>query len=186
MICPEGNMNYVYIMGIIGVLLIAIASINYTNLTTARATNRSKEIGIRKVGGADNKKLRLQFLGESIAMALVSGLLAALLALLILPFFNNLTSKSFDGTILLQPEVLFFILGISLLTGFLSGIYPSTYLASFNPVSILKGNGLGSSDRGWLRRGLVIVQFMISAVMVIGAISICLANAFYSEQRPGF
>ena len=183
---PRGNMNYVYIMGIIGVLLIAIASINYTNLTTARAINRSKEIGIRKVGGADHKKLRMQFLGESMAMALVSGLLAALLALLILPFFNDLTSKSFDGTILLQPAVLLFILGISLLTGFLSGIYPSAYLASFNPVSILKGNGPGSSDRGWLRRGLVIVQFMISAVMVIGAISISLQMRFIQNKDLGF
>ncbi len=183
---PRGNMNYVYIMGIIGVLLIAIASINYTNLTTARATNRSKEIGIRKVGGADKKKLRAQFLGESMAMALVSGLLAALLALLILPFFNDLTSKSFDGTILLQPAVLLFIFGISLLTGFLSGIYPSAYLASFNPVSILKGNGPGSSDRGWLRRGLVIVQFMISAVMVIGAISISLQMRYIQNKDLGF
>ena len=183
---PRGNMNYVYIMGIIGVLLIVIASINYTNLTTARATNRSKEIGIRKVGGADKKKLRSQFLGESVAMAIVSGLLAALLALLILPFFNNLTSKSFDGTILLQPEVLLFILGISLLTGFLSGIYPSTYLASFNPVSILKGSGVSSSDRGWLRKGLVIVQFLISAVMVIGAISIALQMRFIQKKDLGF
>jgi len=183
---PRGNMNYVYIMGIIGVLLIVIASINYTNLTTARATNRSKEIGIRKVGGADKKKLRAQFLGESIAMALVSGFLSAFLVLLILPFFNNLTSKSFDGTILLQPAVLLFILGISLLTGLFSGIYPSTYLASFNPVSILKGNGLSSSDRGWLRRGLVILQFMISAVMVIGAISISLQMRYIQNKDLGF
>jgi putative ABC transport system permease protein len=183
---PRGNMNYVYIMGIIAVLLIVIASINYTNLTTARATNRSKEIGIRKVGGADKKKLRSQFLGESVAMAILAGLLAAFLALLILPFFNNLTSKSFDGSILLQPAVLLFILGISLLTGFLSGIYPSTYLASFNPVSILKGNGVSSSDRGRLRRGLVIVQFMISAVMVIGSISIALQMRFIQNKDLGF
>ncbi|MCK4748751.1 MAG: ABC transporter permease, partial [Bacteroidales bacterium] len=122
---PRGNMNYVYIMGIIGVLLVVIASINYTNLTTARATNRSKEIGIRKVGGASKKTLRSQFLGESIVMALAAGLLAALLTILILPLFNNLTSKSFDWTILIQPTVLLFILGISILTGFLSGLYPS-------------------------------------------------------------
>ena len=183
---PRGNMNYVFIMGIIGVLLIVIASINYTNLTTARATNRSKEIGIRKVGGADKKRLRAQFLGESMVMALLSGILAALLVLLILPFFNNLTSKSFDGTILLQPEVLLFILGISLLTGFLSGIYPSTYLASFNPVSILKGSGVSSSDRGWLRKGLVIVQFLISAVMVIGSLIIALQMRYIQHKDLGF
>jgi putative ABC transport system permease protein len=172
--------------GIIGVLLIVIASINYTNLTTARATNRSKEIGIRKVGGADKKRLRAQFLGESMVMALVSGILAAFLVLLILPFFNNLTSKLFDGTILLQPAVLLFIIGISLLTGLLSGIYPSTYLASFNPVAILKGSGVSSSDRGWLRKGLVIVQFLISAVMVIGSLIIALQMRYIQHKDLGF
>jgi len=183
---PKGNMNYVYIMGIIGVLLIVIASINYTNLTTARATNRSKEIGIRKVGGASKKRLRSQFLGESVAMAAVAGLLAALITVLVLPFFNNLTSKAFDWTVLIQPLVLVFIVGISILTGILSGLYPSTYLASFNPVSILKGNGVSSSDRGWLRRGLVIVQFLISAVMVIGSIIISLQMNFIQHKDLGF
>ncbi len=183
---PRGNMNYVYIMGIIGVLLIVIASINYTNLTTARATNRSKEIGIRKVGGASRKILRSQFLGESIVMAILSGLLAALLTVLILPLFNNITSKSFDWTIIIQPSVLLFIFGISILTGLLSGLYPSTYLASFNPVSILKGNGVSSSDRGWLRKGLVIVQFLISAVMVIGSIVIALQMRYIQHKDLGF
>ena len=183
---PRGNMNYVYIMGIIGVLLIVIASINYTNLTTARATNRSKEIGIRKVGGASKKILRSQFLGESIVMSILSGLLAALLTVLILPLFNNLTSKAFDWTIITEPSVLLFIFGISLLTGLLSGLYPSAYLASFNPVTILKGNGVSSSDRGWLRRGLVIVQFLISAVMVIGSIIIALQMRYIQHKDLGF
>jgi putative ABC transport system permease protein len=183
---PKGNMNYVYIMGIIGVLLIVIASINYTNLTTARATGRAKEIGIRKVGGASKKTLRSQFLGESVIMALVSGLVAAFLAMLALPIFNDLTSKSFGWEIIAQPTVILYILGISLVTGLLSGVYPSTYLASFNPVAILKGNGISSSDRGWLRRGLVIVQFLISAVMVIGSIIIALQMRFIQQKDLGF
>ncbi len=183
---PKGNMNYVYIMGIIGILLIVIASINYTNLTTARAANRGKEIGIRKVGGASKRRLRSQFLGESIITAILAGVVAALLTLLVLPLFNNLTSKSFDLNIVLQPIVLLFIFGISLLTGVLSGIYPSTYLASFNPVTILKGNGINSSDRGWLRRGLVIVQFLISAVMVIGSIIIAMQLRFIQHKDLGF
>ena len=171
---PRGSMNYVYIMGIIGVLLIVIASINYTNLTTARATSRGKEIGIRKVGGASKNILRSQFLGESIMMALAAGILSAFLVLLILPQFNNLTSSAFTGAVLVKPSVLIFILGISILTGMLSGIYPSIYLASFNPVSILKGNGVSAKDRGWIRHALVIVQFLVSAVMVIGSIVIAL------------
>ncbi|MBE9517450.1 MAG: ABC transporter permease, partial [Bacteroidetes bacterium] len=153
---PKGNMNYVYIMAIIAILLIVIASINYTNLTTARATSRGKEIGIRKVGGANKSVLRSQFLGESLAMAILAGLVAILLSILILPMFNTVAGKEFNFTTLLQPTILCFILGISILTGLLSGIYPATYLASFNPVSILKGNGVSSKDRGWLRKGLVI------------------------------
>lgn len=183
---PKGNMNYVYIMGIIGVLLIVIASINYTNLTTARATRRAREIGIRKVGGASKKILRSQFLGESVIMAIVSGIVATFLCLLVLPLFNNITGKSFGWEVFTQPSVIVFIFGISLLTGLLSGIYPSTYLASFNPVKILKGNGVNSSDRGWLRRGLVILQFLISAVMIIGSVIIALQMRFIQHKDLGF
>ncbi|MCK5137541.1 MAG: ABC transporter permease [Bacteroidales bacterium] len=183
---PKGNMNYVFIMAIIGVLLIVIASINYTNLTTARATNRGKEIGIRKVGGASRNKLRSQFLGESVAMAIVAGLAATFLTMLALPLFNSLTSQQFDWHIIVQPTILVFILGISLLTGLISGIYPATYLASFNPVSILKGNGVSEKDRGWLRRGLVIAQFLISSVMIIGSIIVALQMGFIQHKDLGF
>jgi len=183
---PKGNMNYVYIMAIIAVLLIVIASINYTNLTTARATSRSKEIGIRKVGGANRSILRSQFLGESLAMAILAGLLAIVLSILILPAFNNLAGKEFNFTILLRPTVLIFIFGISILTGLLSGIYPATYLASFNPVSILKGNGVSSKDRGWLRKGLVIAQFIISSVMIIGAIIVAQQMGYIQKKDLGF
>ena len=175
---PKGNMNYVYIMAVIGVLLIVIACINYTNLTTARATNRGKEIGIRKVGGASKGILRSQFLGESVIVAIVAGIASAFLTLLALPLFNTLTGKAFDWNVLVQPTIILFILGISVFTGLLSGIYPSTYLASFNPVSILKGNGVSERDRGWLRRGLVIAQFLISSVMIIGSIVVALQMGY--------
>ena len=183
---PKGNMNYVYIMGIIGILLIVIASINYTNLTTARAAKRAKEIGIRKVGGAGKRTLRSQFLGESLIMAIAAGVLAACLTILVLPLFNDITSKSFEWNIVTRPSVLLYILSISILTGLLSGLYPSLYLASFNPVAILKGNGAGSSDRGWLRRGLVIVQFFVSAVMVIGSVIIALQMRYIQHKDLGF
>ena len=183
---PKGNMNYVYIMAIIGVLLIVIASINYTNLTTARATNRGKEIGIRKVGGASKGILRSQFLGESIVVAMVAGVASAFLTLLALPLYNSLTGMSSDWHVLVQPRVIIFILGISVLTGFFSGIYPSTYLASFNPVSILKGNGVSEKDRGWLRKGLVIAQFLISSVMIIGSIVVALQMGYIQKKDLGF
>jgi putative ABC transport system permease protein len=183
---PKGNMNYVYIMAVIAVLLIVIASINYTNLTTARATSRGKEIGIRKVGGANKGKLRSQFLGESVVMALFAGLIATFITILALPLFNSFAGKTFDFHTILQPTILLFILGISLLTGVMSGLYPATYLASFNPVSILKGNGVSSKDRGWLRTGLVIAQFTISAVMIIGSIVVALQMQYIQKKDLGF
>jgi putative ABC transport system permease protein len=183
---PKGNMNYVYIMAIIAFLLIVIASINYTNLTTARATNRGKEIGIRKVGGANRGILRSQFLGESVIVALFAGLIATVLTLLAMPLFNSLAGKAFTLHTILQPTILLFILGVSLLTGLLSGLYPATYLASFNPVSILKGNGISNKDRGWLRTGLVIAQFMISAVMIIGSIVVALQMGYIQKKDLGF
>lgn len=183
---PKGNMNYVYIMGVIGVLLIVIASINYTNLTTARATSRGKEIGVRKVGGASKGNLRSQFIGESIATAIMAGLLASLLTALILPLFNTLSGNSFNWHILFQPTIILFIAGLSIITGLLSGLYPATYLASFNPVSILKGNGVSEKDRGWLRRGLVIIQFLISALMIIGAVVVAMQMNFIQNKDLGF
>ncbi|MFO7671045.1 MAG: FtsX-like permease family protein [Bacteroidales bacterium] len=183
---PKGNMNYVYIMGVIGVLLLIIASINYTNLTTARATSRGKEIGVRKVGGASKGHLRSQFLGESVATAITAGIVASFMTALILPVFNTLTGNSFSWHLLLQPYIVSFIIGISLVTGLLSGLYPATYLSSFNPVTILKGSGVSEKDRGWLRRGLVIVQFLISAVMIIGSGVVALQMNYIQNKDLGF
>lgn len=183
---PKGNMSYVLIMGIVAIFLIIIASINYTNLTTARAANRSKEIGIRKVGGANKSVIRIQFLGESFIMALLAGLLSTLLVILVLPAFNDMSSKAFDWHILVQAEVILYIIGVTIVTGLFSGIYPSIYLASFNPVKILKGQNMSASDRGWLRRGLVIVQFTISAVMIIGSIVVALQLNYIQKKDLGF
>jgi putative ABC transport system permease protein len=119
-------------------------------------------------------------------MAIVAGLIATILTILVLPLFNSLAGKTFDFHNILRPSIMLFILGVSLLTGVLSGLYPSTYLASFNPVSILKGNGISSKDRGWFRTGLVIAQFMISAVMIIGSIVVALQMGFIQKKNLGF
>ncbi len=87
---------------------------------------------------------------------------------------------------MLQPTIILFILGLSILTGLLSGIYPSTYLASFNPVSILKGNGVSEKDRGWLRQGLVMIQFLISAIMIIGSVVVAMQMNFIQKKDLGF
>lgn len=183
---PKGNKSYVVIMGIIGGLLIVIASINYTNLTTARAASRSKEIGVRKVGGASKGVLRTQFLGESLVMAVFAGLLAFIIAGLSFPLYNALTGMAGGWSLLFQPAVVLFILAALLITGLLSGIYPALYLASFNPVSILKGSGNGDSDRGFFRRVLVIAQFLIASVMIIGSIVVAMQMGYIRNKDLGF
>ena len=183
---PKGNMSYVYIMAIIGLFLVLIASINYTNLTTARAANRAKEIGVRKVGGATRSTLRSQFLGESVALALVAGVASLFLTRLAFPVFSQLTGMTLGWSDLMKADILLFILGISLLTGLLSGTYPAVYLSSFNPVSILKGSGINDRDKGWFRRALVIVQFLISAIMIIGSLVVSLQMNFIQNKDLGF
>ncbi len=183
---PKGNMSYVYILGVIAIFLVFIASVNYTNLTTARASRRSKEIGIRKVGGASKSKLRSQFIGESMITAFMAGIIAFALVLIFLPVFNGFSEKAFQTSIVFQPQVLLFILALIVVTGFLSGIYPASYLSSFNPVAILKGSSTGKSEKGFLRKSLVISQFVISAFMIIGSIVVARQLNYIRNTPLGF
>ncbi len=183
---PKGNMNYIYILALIAIFLVFIASVNYTNLTTARAARRGKEIGIRKVAGATKPKLRAQFLGESMITAFMAGIIGTALVLIFLPVFNESSDKSFEIGVVFQPFVILYILGLILLTGVLSGIYPASFLSSFNPVAILKGASTGKSEKGILRKMLVISQFAISAFMIIGAIVVALQLNFIRSTPLGF
>jgi putative ABC transport system permease protein len=182
----KGNMNYIYILGIIGIFLVFIAGVNYTNLTTARAAKRGKEIGIRKVGGAGKSILRRQFLGESLITSVMAGIVALLLVLILLPTFNSFSEKTFFYGEIFQPGILLFILGLTLLTGVLSGLYPAYYLASFNPVAIMRGGSEGLKEKGLLRRILVISQFLISAAMIIGTIVVAAQLSFMRNKPLGF
>ena len=183
---PKGNMNYIYILGVIGIFLVFIAGVNYTNLTTARAARRGKEIGIRKVGGASKGILRQQFLSESLITSIIAGILAIVIILLLIPSFNGFTEKSFSISSIMQPGVLLFLLGLTLLTGILSGLYPAYYLSSFNPVAIMKGGSDGLKEKGLLRRVLVISQFVISAIMIIGTIVVASQLTYMRNKPLGF
>ncbi len=179
----KGNMNYIYILGIIAIFLVFIAGVNYTNLTTARAARRGKEIGIRKVGGASKGILRRQFLGESMISAGLAAILGLLLIMILLPIFNNFSEKGFGLIDIFKPGILLFIAGLTLFTGFLSGLYPAWYLASFNPVAIMKGGSDGLREKGWIRRILVISQFVISAAMIVGTIVVA-SQLNYMRNKP--
>ncbi|MCF8345579.1 MAG: FtsX-like permease family protein [Bacteroidales bacterium] len=183
---PKGNMNYIYILGIIAIFLVFIAGVNYTNLTTARAARRGKEIGIRKVGGASKGILRKQFLGESLITAFIAGVIALFLIMLFLGTFNGFSEKDFHLTDIFQWKVVLIIVGLSIFTGLLSGLYPAYYLSSFNPVAIMKGGSEGLKEKGLLRRVLVVSQFVISAFMIIGTIVVASQITYMRNKPLGF
>jgi putative ABC transport system permease protein len=183
-IAANGNITYLYILGSIGIFILLIACINFMNLSTARSEKRAKEVGVRKVLGAEKKSLIWQFLGESFLMCILSLVIALALVKIILPFFNNLTQKNirfFD-----KPSLLLWIAGLTMLTGLLAGIYPAFYLSSFKPVSIIKGKIMNSFSATTVRKGLVVFQFTISICLILAVIVIYQQLKFVNNQQLGF
>lgn len=180
------DIRYVYIFSAIALLILLIACINYINLATARAIDRAKEVGIRKVVGAVRNQLFIQFLGESFVVTLLAFVLAFLLAQLALPFFNNLTGKEVNYLTFLEPSFLLYsILGL-LFIALLSGAYPAWVITAFKPVSVLKGQFKFSGKGVWLRKILVVVQFSISVVLIIGTLVITSQLQFIQSKKLGY
>ena len=181
-----GSKRNVYIFSIIGLFILLIACINFVNLTTARAAERAKEVGIRKVVGAARFQLTGQFLGESLVVCLIAFVFSLWLCGLALPLFNKLAGKMVSAGIFNQPVYIFTLLIIAIIIGLLAGIYPALVLSSFKPISSLKGR-FSSSKRGlMLRRGLVIVQFTISISLIIGTAVVYSELNYMRSQDLGF
>lgn len=183
-IAPNGSMTYLYIFGTIAVFLLLVACINFMNLSTARSEKRAKEVGVRKVMGAVRHSLVYQFLGESMMLAVMALAVAVLVVQLLLPYFNNLTGKNL--TMLAHPAFLYWMGGITLFTGLVAGLYPAFYLSSFRPVSVLKGRLANVASAALLRKGLVVFQFTVSIVLILGAIVIGQQLSFLQNQHLGF
>ncbi len=183
-IAPNGSMTYLYIFGSIAIFLLLIACINFMNLSTARSEKRAKEVGVRKVMGAVRQSLVYQFLGESMMLATMALAVAVLLVQLLLPYFNSLTGKSLE--MLDQPAFLYWMTGITLVTGVVAGLYPAFYLSSFKPVSVLKGRLANVASAVLLRKGLVVFQFTVSIILILGAIVIGQQLSFLQNQHLGF
>ncbi len=185
---PEelGKMSYVWIFSAVAFFMLLIACINYMNLTTARSARRAKEIGIRKVAGSTKRQLILQFLSESLLTALISILLSILLVIVLMPVFNTLAGKSFNLQTLLQPFNIILLVAILLFTGLVGGSYPAFYIASFQPVNILKGSLSKASGNVNLRRTLVVLQFSISMIMLICTWVVYAQLSYIRKQDLGF
>jgi ABC-type antimicrobial peptide transport system permease subunit len=164
-----GRVEYVRLFSIVAIFILCIACINFMNLTTARSVKRAKEIGIRKVVGAVRPALIRQFMSEAILLAFISIVFALGIVLATLPAFNQLTGKeiSFPFT---SASFWLSLLALVVVTGLLSGSYPALFLSSFQPIRVLKGSLRFSPATSWFRRGLVVFQFMLSIVLIIGTI----------------
>jgi putative ABC transport system permease protein len=164
---PPGNIQYVYIFGLVSFFLILIASLNYINLATARATRRAKEVSLRKVVGSGRGLLIGQFLAESILITLFSLILGVILISLLLPALNQLSGKNFALDILYSPVFLAAMASMVLIIGILGGSYPAFYLSRFSPVLVMKGSGQAGRSGSTFRKILVVLQFVISVAMIV-------------------
>ena len=182
---PNGNILYVVAFSIIGLFVVAIACVNYINLSTAKSALRTKEIGIRKVAGAVRGGLIRQFLIESIVTVLFAFILALLLAQAALPAMNQLVQKSLSLTQLLHPLPLAGILASIALIGLLAGLYPALYLSSIKPVWVLKAKRLPENNGFSLRKVLVVFQFTITISLIIGTAIVLQQLAFIRNARLG-
>ncbi|MGC4035819.1 MAG: ABC transporter permease [Chitinophagaceae bacterium] len=180
-----GRIQYVWMFGIIGLFVLLLACINFMNLSTARSEKRAKEVGIRKSIGSLRSQLITQFFSESLLTAFFAFILSLALVQLILPFFNDVAGKKMS---LPWTNPLFWIssIGFSLLTGLIAGSYPAFYLSSFQPVKVLKGTFKAGRLAAIPRRVLVIVQFTVSVILIIGTIVVFRQIQFAKDRPIGY
>lgn len=185
-VSANGNIQYIYTLGSIAILVLLIACINFMNLSIARFSNRGKEVGMRKVMGAEKQNLVFQFLGESVLIAFIAGLVSLFLVRICIPVFNDLAAVRLQPSEIVSPLNLAGILSIILVTGLVAGLYPSFVMAAFQPVKVLKGLHKGSNNKISLRKALVVAQFTVSMILLIGTLIISDQLDFMRSKNMGF
>jgi len=183
---PAIDPKYLIIFGSIAILIIVIASINFMNLSTAQATKRAKEIGIKKVSGSSKGMLITQFLSDSVLISFIALVLAVIMVFLALPYFNNLLDVKVSFHLFRNFYTLPALILFAVAVGFLAGTYPAFYLSSFNPSTVLKGKIRDGVKNGKLRSILVSVQFLISIVLIIGTIIMYRQLTYMLNKDLGF
>ncbi len=180
----SGNIEDVRLFSVVAVFILIIACINFMNLATARSAKRAKEVGVRKAIGANKSALIYQFMTESVLVAFLALFVSVNLAGILLPHFNELTGK-FISIDLSDPMLLLLLLGVAVLTGLLSGSYPAFFLSSFDPAVVLKGTAKLSKRVSVFRKGLVVFQFMLSALLIISTLVVYLQLHYIRTKNIG-
>jgi putative ABC transport system permease protein len=180
-----GRIEYVQLFSIIAIFILLIACINFMNLSTARASRKAKEVGIKKSVGAQRQSLIFQYVSESLVMTMLSVGLALLVVWMLLPQFNIITDKKIMLN-LKDPRLLMWLGGITLFTGLIAGSYPALYLSGFKPAAVLKGEVRGSWGELWARKGLVVFQFTLSVILIVSVLVIYKQIDYVQTQNLGY
>jgi ABC-type antimicrobial peptide transport system permease subunit len=181
-----GDITYIYLLSAIALFILVIACINFMNLTTAVASKRAKEVGMRKVVGAVKGNLIRQFLGESLLLTFIALLIALAMVELLLPVFNDLSSKQLSWNTIGVGKIIIGLVSIAIVTGFVSGSYPAFFLSSFQPVNVLKGTIRGYKGKSFFRKATVIFQFTLSVSLIISTIVVYNQLRFIGNKKLGF
>ena len=184
---PPGDIQYVYIFSAIATFILLLACVNFTNLSTARAMKRAREVGIRKVMGSEKKQLIFQFLAESIVLTFFAMLGAYLIIFFLLPYFNNVASKNISFSFFTRYWSVFIALGLIFGVGVLAGIYPSFFLSSFKPVKVLKsGSSVQASRKRPLQSSLIVFQFFVSTALIIATVIVYQQLHYMQDKKLGY
>ncbi len=182
----SGSKGNIRIFAIVAMMILLIACFNFVNLSTARAAERAREVGVRKVVGAGQRQLVMQYLGESVLLCLFAFLLSLFLCLLLTPLFNDLAGKTIISQEFLGMRALLYLFFGAIGTGMLAGTYPAWVLSSFQPMKVLKGRMVAGKNGVSMRRGLVVAQFVISLSLIIATIVVYKQMRFMQDQDLGF
>lgn len=181
-----GDIKYVYMLSAIALVILIIACVNYMNLATARSMNRAKEVGVRKVNGAFRSNIMMQFSAEAVIFSFIGIIFAFIIMFLILPSFSGLVDRSIEPVLFLNPVFWFVLIGTGLLVGLIAGSYPALFMSALKPIGIFKNQVKGGSGNRRLRNILVVGQFAITNILIIGSIVIFQQLNFIKSSDSGY
>lgn len=181
-----GDIKYIYMLSAVALVILVIACMNYMNLATARSMNRAKEVGVRKVNGAFQSNIMMQFTAEAVIFSMIGIVFAFVILFLMLPAFSGLVDRSFDANLFLTPTFWVVLIGTGLLVGLIAGSYPAFFMSALKPIGIFKNQMKGGSGNRKLRNVLVIGQFAITNILIIGSIVIFQQLNFIKSSDSGY
>jgi len=183
---PNNSITYIYILAAVALLILIIACSTYVNLSTARSIERAKEVGVRKVIGAEKKQLFWQFIGESALLCFLAVILSLLITILILPYFNQLSQKQLQASSLFSLPFILFSFGVAACVSLVAGSYPALILTGFQPVKVLKGSFKNASSGQWLRKSLIVFQFAISVFLIVSTFIMQKQLYYVQHKKLGY